>query len=106
MSHQEPSNQPSSQSSSQSSETGETHTAGAFDIRSIIAALIGGYGVVLVVMGLVSTSDSDLDRSGGMNINLLAGIGMIVFAAVFLLWVRLRPLVVSTRTPEDGGTRH
>jgi drug/metabolite transporter (DMT)-like permease len=74
-------------------------TAGAFDIRIIIAMLIGLYGVVLVVTGLVSTSDADLDKADGVNINLWAGLGMAAVAAVFFVWARLRPIVVET--PEE-----
>ena len=33
------------------------HKAGAFDIRLIIALLIGVYGVILTVMGIGFTSD-------------------------------------------------
>jgi hypothetical protein len=75
--------------------------AGAFDIRTIIALLIGTYGVVLILAGLLGTSDQDLSRSGGMNINLDAGIGMAVVAALFLVWVRLRPVVVPDEVEQD-----
>lgn len=77
-------------------------TAGAFDIRVIIAALIGAYGLILVVTGLVSTSDADLEKSDGFNINLWAGLGMVVVAAGFLIWVRLRPIVVPAHHEEPG----
>ncbi len=70
------------------------HKAGAFDIRIFIAMLIGLYGVVLVAAGLVGTSDDELARADGVNINLWAGLGMLVFAACFLAWARLRPVVV------------
>jgi hypothetical protein len=73
------------------------HRAGAFDIRSLIGFLIGSYGVVLVLMGLFGTSGDDLARAGGLNINLLAGVGMVAVAAAFLLWARWRPVVV----PDD-----
>jgi hypothetical protein len=77
--------------------TAEGHRAGAFDIRSLIGFLIGSYGIVLVLMGLFGTSSDDLARAGGLNINLLAGVGMVVVAAAFLLWARWRPVVV----PDD-----
>ena len=73
---------------------GSTHRAGAFDIRSLIALLIGIYGVVLVVTGLVGTDDAALEKSDGLNINLWAGLGMVVVAALFQVWARLRPVVV------------
>jgi hypothetical protein len=77
------------------------HQAGAFDIRMIIAMLIGIYGVVLVLAGFLGTSDADLRRSGGMNVNLDAGIGMLVVAALFVAWARLRPVVVPDEVEQD-----
>ncbi|KMS84054.1 hypothetical protein ACZ91_49865 [Streptomyces regensis] len=76
-------------------------TAGAFDVRLVIALLIGVYGIVLTVLGLGFTSDADLAKADGLNINLVAGIGMLVFTALFLLWVKLRPLRVPV-TEEDA----
>ncbi|OLF13194.1 hypothetical protein BLA60_06540 [Actinophytocola xinjiangensis] len=69
----------------------------AFDIRLVIALLIGVYGVVLTVMGVAFTPDSEIDRSAGVNINLWAGLGMILVSVAFTLWAVLRPL----RLPED-----
>jgi hypothetical protein len=80
----------------------ERHYAGAFDIRTIIALLIGIYGVVLVLAGIFATSDQDLKAAGGLNINLSAGIGMVVFAALFLVWARLRPVAVPDEAEQDG----
>ena len=77
-------------------------TAGAFDIRVIIAALIGVYGLILVATGLISTSDADLEKSDGFNVNLWAGLGMVVVAAAFLIWVRWRPIVVPAHHEEPG----
>jgi hypothetical protein len=83
------------------------HKAGAFDIRIFISMLIGLYGVVLVATGLVGTSDDELARADGVNINLWAGLGMIVFAACFLAWARLRPVVVpdDEQRSENDETR-
>ena len=41
--------------------------AGAFDVRNMIAALIGFYGVVLVVVGLVDTGEEALEKTGGVQ---------------------------------------
>lgn len=84
--------------------TGSAHKAGAFDVRTFIALLLGIYGVVLVVMGLVATSDEDLAKADGLNVNLWAGLGMVVVAAAFQAWAMLRPIVVP-EDPEDpaGG---
>jgi hypothetical protein len=91
----------SEQVSSHDSTDGTPHRAGAFDIRNFIAALIGIYGVVLVLVGLFGLSDKQLAKSDDLNINLIAGIGMIVMAAIFFTWARLRPVVVPTHHDND-----
>ncbi|GAA4616313.1 hypothetical protein [Saccharopolyspora hordei] len=82
--------------------SGSARTAGAFDIRSVIALLFAVYGVVLVAVGLVQP---EAEKSAGVNINLWAGIGMLVFAAAFLTWARLRPITVPEggEAEESGG---
>ena len=77
--------------------------AGLFDIRSIIGALIGLYGLILVITSFF-TSDAQLAKSDELNINLLAGIGMVVVAAGFLVWAWVRPIVVAEDPDGAGGT--
>lgn len=74
----------------------------AFDIRTIIGALLGIYGLVVTVLGLFFTSDEDLAKADGLNVNLWTGVGLLVVAAGFLLWVRLRPLVVPAQDDVPG----
>jgi hypothetical protein len=81
----------------------EKHTAGAFDVRNVIAALIGFYGVVLVIVGLVDNGADALKKTGGLNANLWVGIGLIVFALAFALWSRLRPIVVEQPEHDTRG---
>ncbi len=69
-------------------------TAGAFDVRTFIAVALGLIGLFLVIVGLVA--DPEYDKTGGVNANLWTGIGMIVVAVVFVLWARLRPVVVES----------
>jgi len=76
------------------SSTSGRRQAGAFDVRNFIAMLMGIYGAVLVLMGLFGTSDEDLERAGGLNINLWAGVGLTVVTAAFAVWARMRPVVV------------
>ena len=91
-------------SSSTSGSAGTKHAAGAFDVRNVIAALIGFYGVVLVVVGLVDNGEEALEKAGGVNANLWVGLAMIAFALAFALWARLRPIVVaSPETGDDDG---
>jgi uncharacterized membrane protein YkvI len=76
--------------------------AGAFDIRLIIALLFGVYGLVLTIMGSGFTTAAELQKAAGVNINLWAGIGMLVFAALFVLWARLRPIVITPEEADDS----
>ena len=85
-----------SSSSSSSSTTRTRHEAGLFDIRTIIGLLLGVYGVILVVTSFF-TSQDQLDKAGGVDINLWAGLGLVVSALAFVAWARLRPI----RVPED-----
>jgi hypothetical protein len=78
------------------------HRAGLFDIRIIIAGLIGLYGLILLMAGFF-TSDSQVEKADGLNINLDAGIGMIVVSGAFIVWAQLRPIVVPVDPAGDEG---
>ncbi|SDF98756.1 hypothetical protein SAMN05216553_104484 [Lentzea fradiae] len=67
-----------------------------FDLRLIIAFLFGLYGVVLVVVGLGFTSEDDLRKAEGVNINLWAGVAMAVLAVAFAAWALVRPQFADT----------
>ncbi len=54
--------------------------------------------MVLVATGLFGTSEEALAKADGLNINLWAGLGMVVVGALFQIWARARPVVV----PDDG----
>jgi len=77
------------------------HTAGAFDIRNIIGGLIGLYGLILTLMGIFG--DKELDKTGGVNANLWAGLIMLAIGLGFLLWARLRPVVVPEHETTPSG---
>lgn len=81
--------------------------AALLDLRSVIALLFAVYGVVLTVMGLAGTSQAELDKAGGIDINLWTGLAMLVMAIGFALWVWLRPPVVAapSERPDDADTR-
>ncbi|MFL6142107.1 MAG: hypothetical protein ACJ72N_09635 [Labedaea sp.] len=79
----------------------ERRRAGAFDVRLVIALLIGVYGLVLTVLGAGFTTRAEIAKSAGVNINLWAGIGALVAGAAFVVWTRLRPLTVPVRTDEE-----
>ena len=85
-------------------ESSRPRKAGAFDIRLIIALLIGVYGIILTVMGIGFTTDAELQKAAGVNINLWAGIGMLVIAALFIIWAKVRPMVVPAETETEDTT--
>jgi len=71
----------------------QNKTAGLFDIRNVIGALLAVYGVVLLLMGIFG--DTEGDKTGDVNANLWAGLGLLAVGIVFLLWGWLRPVVVD-----------
>ena len=76
-------------------------TAGAFDIRNVIGALLGIYGVVLLVTGLLSDEAPKL--TGQLHADLWAGAALVVVAVLFLGWARVRPIVVAP-ADDDAAT--
>ncbi len=80
--------------------TDRPHKAGAYDVRNVIAALIGFYGVVLLLVALFG--EDEPEKTGGVDANLWAGLAMLVFAAAFALWSRLRPVVVDPGAGVSG----
>ena len=78
-----------------SAEASGGHTAGAFDIRNIIGALLAIYGVLLLAAGLFM--DTEEAKTGGVNANLWAGLVLLAVGIAFLVWCALRPVVV----PDD-----
>ena len=81
--------------------TARRHTAGAYDVRTVIAGLIGLYGIVLTIMGLVADSPDDRAKTGDWNANLWSGIVMIIVAVAFTVWLTLRPVVVDPVALEE-----
>ncbi|GAA4182979.1 hypothetical protein GCM10022288_01710 [Gryllotalpicola kribbensis] len=63
-----------------------------FDLRTIIAVLFAIYGIVCIIWGAAFTSSSELDKAGGININLWGGIGMLIVAALFVWWTIAKPI--------------
>jgi len=82
-----------------------SHTrTSAFDIRLIIAVLLGVYGLVLTILGLFFDTDEDIQKSAGVDINLWTGLAMLVVCALFGLWAWLRPLRVPVPQPTEEST--
>ena len=72
-----------------------------FDLRTVIALLFGVFGVLLVIIAITDTPQEQLDKSGGLHMNLWSGIVMLVVAAGFFAWLRLRPPVIDPVEPVE-----
>ncbi len=70
------------------------------DVRSIIGTLLAIYGVILTVLGVVG--DKAYGKTGNINANLIAGICLLVAAAVFLVWARIAPLSGPDDVPDPN----
>ena len=71
-----------------------------FDLRTVIAILFAFYGVVLTIMGIVTATPENTEKSGGLNLNLWTGIGMLVLAIFFVVWARMKPLGADAPPPD------
>ena len=78
-------------------------TAGWLDIRNIIGSLLGIYGLILLLLGIFA--DPQTDKTGGVNANLYAGIVLLAVGGGFLLWARLKPVVVPDEASSKAGER-
>jgi hypothetical protein len=74
---------------------GRRHTAGLFDIRIIIGALLALYGVVVLLTGLVGGSATAHSKTDGDTIDIWTGVALLVVGALFIGWARTRPVVVD-----------
>ena len=71
--------------------TKEERAANLFDLRRIIGGVFVAWGILLTVLG-ITESDAEIEKAAGININLYAGLGMLVVAIIFLLWAFTHPL--------------
>lgn len=78
-------------------------TAGAFDIRNFIGALLGLFGLILVIMGLVAFSPDEAAKTDGLNANLWAGLAMLVVGVLFMVWTKVDPIRMVVRDNEPGA---
>jgi hypothetical protein len=74
-----------------SSDPSTRRAANLFDLRRIIGGLFVVYGILLTVLGLFD-SQEEIDKAAGVNINLYAGLGMLVFGILMIVWALTRPL--------------
>lgn len=100
---QPPDNRIESQQEATLSDEEEEHAArmaNRFDIRRIIGGVFLVYGAVLVVLGIVG-SHAVKTKAAGVDIDLWAGIGMLVLAAIMIAWALIAP--TRPEPPEQRG---
>ncbi|MFI5489937.1 hypothetical protein ACIBXA_13200 [Micromonospora echinaurantiaca] len=56
-----------------------------FDIRRVIGGLFTAYGVIVTLVGVFDGAAA-MEKAEGVRINLWAGLGMLVFGVLMLLW--------------------
>ena len=76
--------------------------ANLFDLRRIIGGVFGVWGVLLIILG-ITDSDAEIAKAADVNINLWAGLGMLVISAIFVTWALARPLGEELAESEQGG---
>ncbi len=86
-----------------------------FDIRNVIGALLGLYGVVLTIAGFAPALLRERDKGNagavanpvdlyfGTEANWWVGLALIVVSAVFITWALLRPVKVEEPAPSESG---
>ncbi len=74
--------------------------ANVFDLRRIIGGLFIVYGLLLTVLGLFD-SQEEIDKAAGVNINLWAGVGMLIFGLLMITWALTRPLGTEIADGEE-----
>ena len=81
------------------SEAEAVKTANRFDIRRLIGGVFLLYGLILVALGIFGDHEVKT-KAAGININLWAGLGMLIFGILMIVWALTRPTV-----PEPPETR-
>jgi hypothetical protein len=85
---------------SQPTTTRVERAANLFDLRRIIGGVMVVWGVLLTILG-ATDSPQEANKAAGININLYAGIGMLIVGILFLVWAFTRPLGTALREAEE-----
>ena len=69
------------------------------DLRFVIAVMFLIFGVLVTLSGFQATPE-DIERAGGINISLWAGLAMLLLSGAFWLWLIKAPIEVATSREE------
>ena len=72
------------------------------DLRTWIAAMFATFGTMLAVYGAFFATPEDLAKGAGINLNLWTGVGLLVVALLFTLWLLAKPSAVD----ESGSAKN
>jgi hypothetical protein len=75
------------------------------DIRIPVGAIFAIYGVMLVIYGLLSGDLEARHMINGLQVNVWAGSGMLVFGVVMLLLARRSPTGPRSTSEQPAGPR-
>jgi hypothetical protein len=78
-------------SETEASQSRVAKAANLFDLRRIIGGVFIVIGLLLAILGLFD-SQEEIDKAGGININLWTGVGMLAFGLFMITWALTRPL--------------
>ena len=81
--------------------TARRGAAGGFGLLTVIAELLGLYGVVLVVIGIADGSDQLPAGEAGVSTSLWAGIAMLVGALLVAAWSLWRSRAAAGPADDD-----
>ena len=103
MSHVEDSRAPGGPDGGTSGTSKPSVTDVLFDLRTVIGGLFLVYGLVCLIWGITSFTAADSQRTGGVNLNLWAGLGMLAVGAFFVTWSLRRPVLPTAAATADDA---
>jgi len=62
-----------------------------FDLRSLVAVVLGLYGLMLLVTGFFDSA-ATLTKAGGLQVNLYFGIILVLTSMFFVVWRMIAPI--------------
>jgi hypothetical protein len=96
-------NQPDQPDQPQVSEDEAKRAANLLDIRRIIGGVLLLYGLLITAAGIFG-STADKHKAAGVNINLYAGLAILVAGVLFLVWAFSRPFSEIEEREEGPGS--
>jgi hypothetical protein len=87
----------------QVSEEEAKRAANLLDIRRIIGGVLLLYGLLITAAGIFG-SDDDKHQAAGVNVNLYAGLAILVGGVLFLVWAFATPFSEIEEGEEGPGS--